>query len=216
VGRVRPRPPLVRSRAPLSYRLTADRRAVRSWVLAAAGTALLVAGGVRSVSAGEAAQHRWGRRVPVLVADRAVKRGQPLAGRVRVASWPAALVPTGALHGTGRLRPGATAAGPLARGTPVTTVGVAPRPRTRTATDRRRIAIPRGNGALPVRRGDEVDVWATTDPSLANGALTTRPVAHAAIVAAVSDRTVVVAVRSSDVAAVATAVATATVTLVGG
>ena len=86
----------------------------------------------------------------------------------------------------------------------------------RRGSERRTVALPVPTARLPVTEGDRVDVWATADPaSVADGAPLTRRVAVGARVAAAAEGSVIVEVAPRDVAALADAAATATITLVG-
>jgi hypothetical protein len=215
-----PRPPgwrprgrarIPRSRATVAHRLLADPSVLHRWLLAAA-LAVVAAAVVGSVvDRAQATRDRWGPTRTVLVLDRAVRAGDPLAGATEAARWPASLVPRGALD---HLPAGARAAGPATAGTPLTRAGLAPR-LGGLGAGRRRIALPAGSARLPLRPGDRVDLWATTDPSLTeDGTLSTHRVAIGAAVIASSERTVVVAVEPREVADVAAAAALATVTVV--
>ncbi len=205
MGRIRASVP--RSRLPLHRRPFADPAALRRWLLVlvlAAGTAVLVG---RSMSAAESARHRWGRTRTILVAARARAAGEPLDGATRAVPWPEGLVPEGALT---EVAPGARTAGPVDAGAPI----------TRSLVDRgdgdgrRRVALPVGSAPLPVGPGDQVDVWATTDPSVGDGGLATRRLAAGAVVASADHAAVVVAVAPDEVADLAEAAALATITLV--
>jgi Flp pilus assembly protein CpaB len=172
-------------------------------VALAALTGLLVS---RAMAAAESARHRWGETRPILVAERARAAGEPLHGATRTVRWPVGLVPEGALTD---VAPGARAAGPVDAGAPVTRALVAS-----GDDDGRRVALPMGGAALPLDPGDRVDVWATTDPSLGDGGLTTRRLATGAVVASADHAAVVVAVAPDEVADLAEAAALATITLV--
>jgi hypothetical protein len=184
---------------------------LRRWLLAVAlaVTTAAVIGSV--VDRAQAVRHRWGPTRAVLVLDHPVDAGDPLAGASAPARWPAALVPDGALA---HLPAGARAAAPATAGSPLTRAAVASDD-PGTGSGRRRVALPAGSARLPLQRGDRVDVWATTDPSLTDGGLATRRVAVGALVVAEGGRTVVVAVEPGEVADVAGAAALATLTLVG-
>ncbi len=200
-----------RSRVPLHRRVLLDPAALRYWAVVVV-LALLVGTGVSHVLArARSAERRWGRSRPVLVATEAVATGDDLAAKVAVRSWPAALVsaawPTS-------VPKDARSAGPLAPGAPVTNASVAGTGSAGADGDRRQVAIPVGQARLSLRRGDRVDVWATSDPSLAKGELATRRVATGAVVTSSGSRAVVVAVRPAEVPDVAEAATVATVTLV--
>lgn len=207
MGRVRSRIP--RSRLPLHRRPFADPAAARRWLVVGV-LAAATAGLTGQVLAGaESARRSWGQTLPVLVVDRAVETGEPLSAAVVEARWPKALVPAGALE---ELPDGARASGPLDPGSPVTDAVIAEvEP---DGDGRRRMAIPLGPARLPLEAGDHVDVWATTDPSLAGGELTTRRVATDAEVTSTGQAAVVVAVQADEVAPLTEAVALATVTIV--
>ncbi|MCU1497959.1 MAG: hypothetical protein JWM47_1912 [Acidimicrobiales bacterium] len=212
MGRVRPVSPrrsFPRSRLPLHRRPFADPAAFRRWLLVAALAAATAGLTGRLVARAEATQARWGATAMVLVVDRPLRAGTPLAAATSEAHWPVALVPPGALRS---LPTRAVAAGPVATGTAVTPTILAPR--RHHGPVGQRIAVPTGDTRLPLRVGDQVDVWATVDPSLAGQALATRRVASRATVTAVPGGTVVVAVTPAEVQGVAEAVALATITLV--
>jgi hypothetical protein len=75
------------------------------------------------------------------------------------------------------------------------------------------VSVPVDPGALPVEPGDVVDVLATFDPDLADGADPTVAVARGAVVVGVQDEGVVVAVTPSQAPRVAFAVASGAVAL---
>jgi Flp pilus assembly protein CpaB len=205
VGRIRSSVP--RSRLPLHRRPLADPAALRRWLVVlalAAATGLAVS---RTLSAAEAARQRWGRTRTVVVATRPLATGDALAGATRTVAWPEGLLPDAAVR---EVPPGARAAGPIDGGAPLTRGLLA----TGDDDGRRRVALPVGSAPLPVRPGDRVDVWATTDPSLGGGTLATRRLAVGAEVTSAGDAAVVVAVAPDEVPDLAEAAALATVTLV--
>lgn len=207
----RTRRSIPRSRVPLHRRMLLDPVAWRYWALAALLAVVVAAGVGRALARASAVQERWGRTRPVLVADRTIGAGDVLQGRVTPARWPAGLVPPGWPTKVGA---GTKATRPLAPGTPVTADVVAVTGEDPGDEDRRRIAVATGEARLSLRRGDRVDVWATTDPSVADGELATRRMAVDAVVTSVDPRSVVIAVRPGEVADVAEATTLATVTLV--
>ena len=229
MGRVHPaRPPRpARSRTPLHRRLRLDAASVRTWGLLLLAGVLVAVSVAHALDRAGAAERRWGRRGPVLVAARPIRAGAHLGRSVTVQQWPVGLIPPDALRA---LPPNGSATrtiGPVGAGTPITatvlersgSAGSTPPGGGRAsggsdAAARRRVAVPVGEARLPVHRGDRVDLWATADPSLTGGHLSTSRLARGATVVAVSSRAVVVAVRTGEVPAVAAAVATATVTLV--
>lgn len=209
MGRVRRRLP--RSRPALHRRLLADPAALRRWLLVAVLAATTAVATGATLSAAEAERARWGTTRPVLVAGEAIEAGDRVAGSVDLADWPEALVPAGAL---GTVPEGARAAGPIGTGTPLTEAAVVGGDGALgPGGDRHRVAVAVGAARLPLQRGDHVDVWATVDPSLAGGELTTRRVATGAVVTSAGSRAVVVAVTGTEVHDVTEAVALATVTL---
>ena len=205
MGRIRRSVP--RSRLPLHRRPLADPQAFRRWVLVGLLAAFTATFTGRVMAEAEASRHRWGDTRTVLVVDQAVERGQPIAGRYTVARWPVALVPE---HAVSHVDPRAIATGPLSVGSPLTDASVA-RP---GVIGRRRVAVPVGQAPIPLEPGDVVDVWATTDPSLAGEHLTTRRLATSATVTSADHDSVVLAVRDDEVADVAEAAALSTITLV--
>ncbi len=211
MGRVRPsRPAPPRSTVPLHRRALADPVGLRSWLLVVASAVLVAALVGHVVSRAEATRRRWGETRPVLVTTRAVRAGAPVRAATEVRPWPLALVPDGALRTapTGAAR----AIAALTAGAAVTRASL--RPAGRDGADRPRLAIPLVDAHPPLRPGDEVDVWATTDPSLADGRLATERVARDAIVTHVDEESATVAVRPDEVADLAAATSTSALTLV--
>ncbi|HEY4377396.1 MAG TPA: hypothetical protein VGM93_09565 [Acidimicrobiales bacterium] len=201
-----------RSSVPLHRRIAYQRTAVRHWLVVlglAVVTALVVS---RALARGEAAERRWGVTVPVLVATRAIGASRPLAGAVQVKRRPVGVVPAGALRD---LRLGARAADPIERGEIITAHRVASGSAAGIGSRERTVALPLGRAPLPVHPGEAVEVWATYDPSSADGGPLTRRVAASARVVDAGHDAVTVAVDSDDAASVARAAALATVTLVG-
>jgi hypothetical protein len=196
---------------PLQRRFLLDPALLRSWLLIAAGSILVVAAVGHLVSEAASTTRRWGTTRPVLVVRRPVAAGHPLAGSVEVAQWPLALVPEGSLPSLPRQ---ARARAPLGVGQPITGVSLAPMGPDDPATGRQRVALPLAAAHLRLKRGDVVDVWATYDPSLTGGGVATRRVAVGAIVTSAGERSADVAVRRDDVADVARAAATSTITVV--
>jgi hypothetical protein len=131
-----------------------------------------------------------------------------LDGAVRAHRWPAALVPAAAVRTEPTER---RAAGPIDAGTPITGALL-----ERQRSDRRHVALPLPHVHLVVAEGDRVDVWATGPATSADEETsTTRRIAVDARVVDASDGAVVVDLPAGQVAAVADAAATATITLVG-
>lgn len=199
-------PRVVRSRVPLHRRPFADPSALRRWLLVGLLAVVTASITARVLAAAESERAAWGETTPVLVLDRPVRAGEALAPATSTARWPRRLVPDGAVV---RLRPGAVAAGPLGAGTPLTDAAVT----GDRLVSRVRLALALGDARLELRPGARVDVWATTDPSLSDGELSTRRVAAGAVVVEARRSSVVVAVRPGEVQAVARAAAVATVML---
>ena len=206
------RPAPSRSRLPIHQRVLRDPAAVRYWLLVTAAALVLATGVGHVVGRAESTREGWGQTEVVQVLTRSVRAGDPLDDAFTESRWPRSLVPDAAID---ELADGATANGDLDAGTPLTASQVQD-PSTDAATDERTIAIPLGDAVVPLRPGDRVDVWATVDPSLvADGGVATRRVAIGARVTDMGDEAAVLRVESGQVAEVAEAVATATITLVG-
>ena len=196
------------SRLPLHRLVLADPAAFRRWLLVVALAAITAASINHLVSKAAEARHRWGDTRTVLVTRHNVEPGQKLADVVSSAQWPVGLIPKGAIT---RLPADARSLVALAVGMPLTDAALAGN--GPGLVGRTRVALPAGAARLPLTQGEQVDVWATVDPSLAGGELTTRRIAVAAVVTSVSPTTVVVAVKPREVPGVAEAAALATVTL---
>jgi Flp pilus assembly protein CpaB len=217
------RPP--RPHFPLRTRFS--RAAVPYWIgvalVAAITTAVVAALLGRAVEA----EARYGRTQPVAVARRTLAPGDPIGGSVTVEEWPKTLVPDGAM----------TAAPPDDRVVVADVVEGEPLVASRVSggggqgaaalvpPGHRAIAVPLVVAGLPLRLGDRVDLIATPgggDPSavpFADGSLDVTPasadeVATGAVVVAVADESVTVAVRSDDAPDVAMAVTTGTIVVV--
>lgn len=211
MGRVRPsRPAPPRSTVPLHRRALADPVGARSWLLVVASAILVAAVVGHVVSRAEAARQRWGETRSVLVTTRAIRAGAPLQAATEVRQWPLALVPDDAMT-TGPTE-AARAGAALTAGSAVTRASL--RSTRSDGTARPRLAIPLADAHPPLSPGDEVDVWATTDPSLADGRLSTERVARGAIVTDVDDESATVAVARDEVAPLAAAITTTALTLV--
>lgn len=211
-ARSRHRPPPPRSTVPLHRRITLDPAALRSWLLIGAAAVVVAALVGHVVSQAEAARRRWGETRPVLVADRAIAVGGHLRGATSWHRWPVAVLPKGALRA---LPQGARAGVAMSPGSVLTRASVRRVVGDRGGGgDRRRLAVPLGAARPQLRIGDRVDVWATTDPSLSNGHLSTNRVADTAVVTSIDDRSATVAVKPAEVPAVAEATSVATITLV--
>lgn len=210
---------VVRHRTPLRWRLVADPVGTRRRLAAIAVTAAVALAVGRTVSDADRARTAWGTTSTVWVADHEVAAGDRLSDAVvQPRPWPRALVPPDAL----RHRPGsARAAGPIDPGRPLTQADVRrTAARALPANGRALVALDRGEHPLPVRPGDHVAVWATTDPALADpdagpvGARTSRVVDDARV-SRVDPARVVIEVARPEVADLADALARATITIVG-
>jgi Flp pilus assembly protein CpaB len=214
------RPP--RPRFPLRTRFS--RAAVPYWIgvaLVAAITAAVVAALLGRAVEAEA---RYGRTQPVAVARRTLAPGDPVGGSVAVEEWPKALVPDGAMTA---VPPGdRVVVADVAEGEPLVAGRVSGGGGRGAAAlvppGHRAIAVPLLVAGLPLRLGDRVDLIATsgggdpsavpfTDDALAPSSAAADEVATDAVVVAVADESVTVAVRSDDAPDVATAITTGTV-----
>jgi len=188
---------------------TAPRTTAR-WLVVAALAAVLAVLVATAVGRAERARAEWGRRVPVVVTSAAIRPGDPLAGAVTLATWPAALAPDGALTSLDDLPDGATATAARAAGEPLTDAAIAD-----PAHDRRPlVAVPTPGVRPELAVGDPVSLWATYDPSLAAGRATTARIDTEATVASLAEGAVVVAVEPERVGEVVEAASLATVTVV--
>ena len=143
-------------------RLFVARRPLVHWLLIGLA-AVLTAAFVYSRAAGaEAARHRWGTARSVVVAVRDLPAGHRVEpGDVRRQSWPAALVPSGALSS---LDDGVVVAAPVVAGEPVVRgrlgrAGPARSPPRWRPVDAA-VTIPVGDTPPPVAAGDQVDLVA--------------------------------------------------------
>ncbi len=196
-----------RSRVPLHRRLLRDRAVIRHWLVVAVLAWVLAALVTSAVDRAETTQRRWGRTAPTWVVDRPVRADEVLDGALRRERWPVALLPAA----TAQPPPGARAAVALDAGVVLTDAMVA-----RAGADGRTVALPLPDAHLPVREGDIVDVWATSDPAVAeDGTADAQRVATGARVVATQEGGVVLEVDPDRVAGVAEAGASATISLVG-
>lgn len=218
-----PRPPFRRRPSPSALRRSGGRALLRRarrplpfWVAAAVLAAITGLTVARLVGSADAATARYGDARPALVATRDLPPGTVVAvDDAEVRLLPAALVPPGALDGpaVGRVVVGAVHVGEavleprLAPGAPSPTAALL-RPGTRG------VAVPSGDGGLPLEVGDLVDVLATVGAGVAGDGDPTFPVARLAEVVAVGESAVTLAVAEGDAARVAYALATGAVTLV--
>jgi len=184
------------------------RRPLPYWAVATA-VALATAALVGHLAAGLAdARARWSPGLTVLVAKHAVAPGGAVEAEAR--QLPAAAVPDDALRS---LPSGATAVVALHAGEVLLRDRVGGRSALAAALPpgTRGIAVP-NDTALPLRRGDHVDVLATFDADVA-GYEPTFPVARDALVLHVGRDAVTIAVRDASAPKVAYALAAGAVTL---
>lgn len=190
------------------------RRPSAYWVVAAALAVLTALVVSRAVGRAEAGAARLGGLRPVAVAVATLPAGATVGpGDVELRPLPSALIPDGALD---RAPVGAVLADAVHEGEVVLGARLAP-----AGTSPLAAALPEGTRAvavpvdatLPVEPGDVVDVLATFDPDLAEGADPTVAVARGAVVVDVAEGSVVVAVTPGQAPRVAFAVAAGAVAL---
>jgi Flp pilus assembly protein CpaB len=178
------------------------------WLLVAVTAGVVALQAARAGAGAEAARDAWGSSVRVVVVARAVAAGEVIeAADVAVETRPVAVVPDGAVDAppVGRVATATLVAGEVvvdARVAPAGLSGVA----AVVPEGWRALAVPTSTSGLgapvpPLAAGDRVDLLA---PDV---------VAADAVVVAVGDGAVTVAVPGDDVAAVAEALATAVVTV---
>ena len=209
MARTFPRRPLA---PPLPWR-QAVRRARRSillrWSLVAVAGGAVAVEGARIGADADAERDSWGTSVDVVVVRRAVAAGDTIrGGDVEVDAWPAALVPDDALQA---VPDAAVASAALVPGEALVASRVAPAGMgpvaARVPDGWRAVAVPTsasglGPPAPPLVVGDRVDLLAPA------------PVAVDAVVVAVDDSSVTVAVPAADAPAIADALAATVVTVV--
>jgi Flp pilus assembly protein CpaB len=197
------------------------RRARRAgaawWALAAIGSVVGAAHLAAADAAADAERDAWGRSVPVAIATHDLGPGSVVhPDDATVEQRPAAVVPDGALDAvpvgdvvTAPVLAGEALVAGRVGGDGLSVVAA------RVPAGHRAVAIPidRPGSAPPLRPGDLVDVLATFDVLDPADTAPTGVVASAAVVVAVDDSTVTVAVPADDVDRVAFAVARGTVTL---
>ena len=212
-------------RRPVVVRRRLRRRLVPRWIRRHRGLYWLVAIALAGVTANaitsaldraQAARAGWGKTRSVLVTHHRLDVGDVVRnGDVTIASWPAALVPRGAVPDAGDavgrtvvevIEPGeALLAGRLA---PDGLHGVA----ALVPTGWRALALPVGPAALPLSVGDRVDLVAAVGGT--DAAASQSPsfvLADDAVVVAVDEPSVTVAVRAEDAPRVALGIVTGSV-----
>lgn len=160
----------------------------------------------------DAARRRWGPTAPVVVTAMALPAGTDIGEEhLVVATWPASLVPEGALGDPGDLVGQRTAA-PLAKGTPLTGESVL----DPDDDARDHVTLRAGPEMPPLEPGRRVSIWATTAPSSTGGGPGTRTIAEDAVVVSVDDERIVLGVSPDRTAEVVEAIVLSTITLVSG
>ena len=203
------RTPWLKVRPLRRVRLFVARRPIVYWVLVAGAAALTAAFIVDRTAAADGARQRWGDRRPVVVATVDLAPGLVLGDdNTRTEAWPVALLPDDALRS---LPAGAVVAEPIGAGEPVRRrrigrAGAGP-VAALLPIGTRGVTVPVGDAPPPVSPGDRVDVVAAGLAS--DGSL----VAADALVVAVDERSVVVAVRAAELPAVAGALVGGTVVM---
>lgn len=168
----------------------------------------------RTAASAMDARRRWGQERTVVVARHRITMGDVIeADAITTESWPAALVPVGAMEAS---PVGRTVVATIEPGEAVIVSRLAPGGLSGIAAlvppGWRALAIPVGPAVVAVTVGDRVDLIAGFDAASASAdqapAFT---VAENAIVVAVDDQRVTVAVRAGDAARVAFAIVAGTV-----
>jgi Flp pilus assembly protein CpaB len=209
---MRPKPRRRRFRVGLTL-----RRQPRIWWLLTLSTAAAVGWVVSSiVTEADRTRAAWGTTAVVVVATRDIAAGEPLDGDdVDLAERPLALVPEAALE---ELPIGQVAADAIAAGEVVVAARLAPMGLTGLAATlpagSRAVAIPVEVGmAPPLSVGDRVDVLVALAPDAAGNGPPGFVVAAEALVVAVDEGAVTVAVRAPIAPRIAVALGTGAVTL---
>ena len=159
-------------------------------------------------------RHRWGETRTVIVARHRIEIGAVVDGDdVDTARWPLAVVPNGAFT---QMPAGRTAVATIESGEAILSARVAPDGLHGVAalvpTGWRAIAIPAGPAVVTLAVGDHVDLIAGFDAqSTSSDGPPTITVARDALVVAVDEQRITVAMRDSDASRVAFAVVTGTV-----
>ncbi|MBI2709639.1 MAG: hypothetical protein HYX34_08070 [Actinobacteria bacterium] len=180
------------------WRTRRRRRAVLWWASVGVATVVTWSSVNAALTSAARAQRRWGVPREVLVASAAIPAGSPLAGRVAVRRWPAAMIPAGAL---GAAPPdGQVAARDIVAGEVVVAARVsrtaAAGPAGLVPAGWRALVVPLAVPGLPARPGDRVDLAATDTEGIL--------VAAAVVIEARAER-LLVAVPADSAAGVAAA-----------
>jgi Flp pilus assembly protein CpaB len=169
-----------------------------------------------ALSRAEAARAGWGETRSVLVAQHRLDVGDVIGeGDIAAASWPAAVVPRGAVPGA-RDAVGRTVVQVIEPGEAVLAARLAPEGLHGVAAlvppGWRALALPAGPAPLPLSVGDRIDLVAAVGGT--DEAASQSPsfvLADNAVVVAVDERSVTVAVRAEDAPRVALGIVTGSV-----
>lgn len=182
-----------------------------SWYWSAAAVTVALTAGVvwQALSSAEHNAQRYGSTVTVAVATRSMPAGSELADDdLTMTVLPASMVPLGALRSR---HSHATLRSDVVAGEVLLTSRVTGQPASPAAAQLRHhergIAVPLPDAHLDLQRGDLVDLLAFTEQG------TTAVISHRARVLSARDRTAVVAVDESDMAALGDALVADTVSL---
>ena len=191
-------------RQPVAFWLAVLATAAATWWATSATTARLADGA-----------DAYGSLVEVVVASRDVHAGAALGpDDVTLAVVPGGLVPDGALT---VLPEDAVTRERLVAGEAVVSSRLAPQGLRGLAAalepGERAVAIPLDGHRASIEVGHRIDLLATTDPSLTGPSGATRTVARAARVVEVDDSGITVAIPADEASALATALASAVVTV---
>ena len=217
MGSIGPLPPRERlARRPRrTIAVTLRRQPILFWALTALGAAASYWAVSEALAVADRGAVAYGDLTLVVVAERTLEPGEVVGpDDVRVQEVPESLVPSGALTSvpTGRSVRATVVAGEAvvaSRLAPDGAVGVAAALRP----GERALAIPVERNRAPLQVGQSVDVLATVDPTLAAGRNPTTAVSEAARVLDVAEDVATIAVPLEDAERVATALATAVVTV---
>ncbi len=217
---MRPKPHRIPNRSGHRARLRPGlllRREPRLWWVLVLSSALAAGWLMSSVVAGaERARLAWGRSTTVLVVEHDLDAGERLGALdVRAVRWPAALVPPGALL---EVPAHAVARTALVAGEVVLTARLAPAGLRGVAAalppGSRAIAIPTEPGtAPPLAVGDRVDVLVALAPEAAGDGPPGFSVATDALVVALDEAAVTIAVQREVAPRIAVALGQGAVTL---
>lgn len=201
------------------------RHPVARWLLALVVAAVTASSVHRVAAEAEAERQRWGEAVAVVVADRDLDPGDVVqADDVAAATWPAAMVPAGAIASPADAV-GRTVGVAVVAGEAVLHLRLAPPEVTGAAAllppGSRGLAVPAGPGTPTLSVGDRVDILATVDvldvtegdAGLAVPEPTVRVATAVPVVAVADDGTATVGVPEADATRVAFVTARGTVTL---